>query len=69
MSLEGVAAAAPSRDILLLSKRAFTNLVNLIKLGIGRYGIAVERWRKQIVEFVEREKGTNTVDAEKAEAD
>jgi hypothetical protein len=41
----------------------------LIKLRIGRYGIAVERWRKQIVEFVEREKGTNTVDAEKAEAD
>ncbi|KAF9649940.1 hypothetical protein BDM02DRAFT_3128052 [Thelephora ganbajun] len=61
-------ASAPSRDVLLLGKGAFTNLVNSIKLRIGRYGIAVEHWRRQIVWFVERQKGTNTINAEEVEA-
>ncbi|KAF8334953.1 uncharacterized protein EI90DRAFT_3120831 [Cantharellus anzutake] len=57
---------APSRDVLLLGKGAFTNLADSIKLMIGRHGIMVKRWRKQIEVFVEREKGTNTINAEKA---
>ncbi|KAG9310550.1 hypothetical protein JVU11DRAFT_9098 [Chiua virens] len=61
-------SSVPSRDVLLLSKIAFTNFVGSIKLRIGRHGIMVKRWRKQIGEFMEREKGTNTVDVEKARA-
>jgi hypothetical protein len=59
---------SPSRDVLLLGKRAFTNLIDSIKLKIGRDSIAVKRWRKQIEGFVEKEKekGTNTVNIEKA---
>jgi len=60
--------SAPSRDVLLLGKSAFTNLVDSIKVRIGRHGITVKRWRQQIEGFVEREKGTNTVDVEKAKA-
>ena len=60
--------SAPSRDVLLLGKRAFTNLVDSIKVRIGRHGITVKRWRQQIEGFEEREKGTNTVDVEKAKA-
>jgi hypothetical protein len=54
----------PSKDILLLSKRAFSNLVDSIKLRIGRHGITVERWREQIEEFEK----TNAVDVEEATA-
>ncbi|KAI0292556.1 hypothetical protein BC826DRAFT_1146247 [Russula brevipes] len=60
--------SGPSRDVLLLGKRAFTNLVDSIKLRIGRHGIAAKRWRKQIEGFEKREKGTSTVDVEKAKA-
>jgi len=60
--------SAPSRDVLLLGKSAFTDLVDSIKVRIGRHGIAVKRWRQQIEGFVEREKSTNTVDVEKAKA-
>ncbi|KAK0207441.1 hypothetical protein IW262DRAFT_1450873 [Armillaria fumosa] len=42
--------------------------VDSIKLRIGLHGIAAKRWRKQIEGFEKREKGTNTVDAEKAKA-
>ena len=59
-------SGAPSRDVLLLGKRTFTSLVDWIKLRIGRHGIAAKCWRKQSEVFVEREKGTNTVDVEKA---
>ena len=61
--------SAPSRDVVLLGKGAFTNLADSIKLGIAGHGIMVELWRAQIEMFVEREKGTNTVDAEKAKED
>ncbi|KAK0213851.1 hypothetical protein IW262DRAFT_1411917 [Armillaria fumosa] len=60
--------SAPPKDVLLLGKRAFTNLVDSIKLRIGLHGIAAKRWRKQIEGFEKREKGTNTVDVEKAKA-
>jgi hypothetical protein len=56
----------PCRDVLLLGERAFTNLVDSIKLRIGRHAIAAKRWRKQIEGFEKREKGTNAVDVEKA---
>ena len=56
----------PPRDVLLLGRRAFTNLVDSIKFRIGRHGITVELWRQQIEDLEEREKGTNTVDVEKA---
>ncbi|KAK0491980.1 hypothetical protein EDD18DRAFT_1311037 [Armillaria luteobubalina] len=59
---------APPKDVLLLGKRAFTDLVDSIKLRIGLHGIAAKRWRKQIEGFEKREKVTNTVDAEKAKA-
>ena len=60
--------SGPPRDVLLLGRRAFTNLVDSIKLRIGRHGVTVKRWRKQIEGFEEREKRTNAVDAEKAKA-
>ncbi|KAI9439642.1 hypothetical protein H4582DRAFT_2119419 [Lactarius indigo] len=56
----------PPKDVPLLGKRAFTNLVDSIKPRIGRHGIAAKRRRKQIEGFEEREKGTNAVDVEKA---
>ena len=52
----------PRRDALLLGRRAFTNLVDSIKLEIGGHGVTIKRWRKQIEGFEEREKGTNAVD-------
>jgi hypothetical protein len=58
----------PTKDVLLLGRRAFTNLVDSIKLRIGGHGITVKRWRKQIEAFHEREKGTNAVDVGKAKA-
>ena len=60
---------APPRDVLLLGRKAFTHLVDSIKLRIGRHGITVQRWRKQIERFEEGEKGTNAVDVDKAKAD
>jgi hypothetical protein len=58
----------PAKDVLLLGKRAFTNLVDSIKLRIGRHGIMAKHWRKQIEGFEEREKGTKAVDVVKAKA-
>lgn len=58
----------PPEDVLLLGKRAFTNLVDSIKFRIGRHGIAANRWRKRIEGFEEREKGIHAVDVEKAKA-
>jgi len=46
--------STPARDVLLLGKRAFTNLVDSIKLRIGRHGIVIERWRSQIAGFEHR---------------
>ncbi|KIL60408.1 hypothetical protein M378DRAFT_14168 [Amanita muscaria Koide BX008] len=58
--------SGPPKHVLLLGGRAFTNLVDSIKLRIGRHGITIKRWRKQIERFEERETGTNAVDVEKA---
>ncbi|KAF8223583.1 hypothetical protein L208DRAFT_1381398 [Tricholoma matsutake] len=60
--------SGPSKDVLLLSKRAFSNLINSIKLRIRQHAITVEHWREQIEGFEQRERGTNTVDIEKAMA-
>ncbi|KAF9010842.1 hypothetical protein BDQ17DRAFT_1387976 [Cyathus striatus] len=56
----------PTTDVLLLGKRAYTNLVDSIKLRIGRYGIAAERWKEQIKKLEKREKGTNDDDVRSA---
>ena len=56
------------KDVLLTGRGSFTNLVDSIKPRIGRYGIAVERWREQIARFEERDKSTNAVNVEKAKA-
>lgn len=39
---------SPFRDVFLLGKGAFSNLIDSIKISIGRHGIAVKCWRKQI---------------------
>ncbi|KAL5514043.1 hypothetical protein ACEPAG_2804 [Sanghuangporus baumii] len=62
-------SGAPAREVLLLGKRAFTNLVDSIKVRIGRYGIAIERWSSQIAGFERREQGPDAVDAAKARPD
>ena len=49
----------PSRKVILLGSKAFTNLVDSIKLRIGRHGIMIEHWREQIEESKRMEKGTN----------
>ncbi|KAF8552333.1 hypothetical protein OG21DRAFT_1535374 [Imleria badia] len=60
--------SAPTRDV-LLGKRAFNNLVDSIKVRIGRHGIAIKRWRSQIAGFKRREQGTDAADVAKARAD
>lgn len=59
---------APAKDVLLLGKRAYADIVDSIKLAIGGHGISAKRWRKQIEGFKEREKGNDAADATKAEA-
>jgi hypothetical protein len=58
--------SAPSKDVVLLGKSRYTNLVNSIKVRIAKYGISIKRWTKQIEGFVEREKGTDPADVQKA---
>jgi len=60
--------SGPPRDVLLLGRIAFTNLVDSIKLTIEGCEITVERWKLQIEGLEEREKGTNAADVEKAKA-
>jgi hypothetical protein len=52
-------ASRPHKDVLLLGKKAFTHLVDRIKLRIGRHGVVAKRWKKQIEGFEEREKHNN----------
>jgi hypothetical protein len=59
---------APAKDVLLLGKRAYADVVDSIKLAIGGHGISAKRWRKQIEGFKEREKGNDAADVAKAEA-
>jgi hypothetical protein len=61
--------SGPARGVVLLGRRAFTNLVDSIKVRIGRHGIAIERWRSQIAGFERREQGTNAADVASARAD
>ncbi len=58
----------PSKEVLLLGRRAFTNFVDSIKRRIGLHGIAIKHRKKEIEGFEERENGTNPVDVEKAKA-
>ena len=60
--------SAPSRDVVLLGKRRYANLVDSIKVRIGRHYISIKRWTEQIEGFVEREKGTDSADVQKAVA-
>ena len=60
--------SAPAKDVLLLGKGAYTNLVDSIKLVIAGHGTSAKRWRKQIEGFKEREKGSDVADVAKAEA-
>ncbi|KAI0029419.1 hypothetical protein K488DRAFT_72980 [Vararia minispora EC-137] len=60
--------SAPSKDVLLLGKRAYTNLVDSIKVRIGRHGISIKRWTRQIEGFLEREECADQADIQKATA-
>lgn len=59
---------APAKEVLLLGKRAYADVVDSIKLAVGGRGVSAKRWRKQIEGFKEREKGNDAADAAKAEA-
>ena len=56
----------PAKNVVLLGKKAYIKLTHSIKLRIGQHGIQIRRWRKQIERFVEREKGSDELDAAKA---
>ena len=58
----------PPKNVLLLGKSAFTNLVDSIKLRIGRHGMEVQRLRTWIEGYTEKEKGTVPSEVEKAKA-
>ena len=58
----------PARDVLLLGKKTFTDLVDSIKFSIGDRDMMVDHWREHIEGYKEREKGTDAVDVGKAEA-
>ena len=58
----------PVKDVLLLGRRGFTDLVDSIKLRIRQHGITVKRWRTQIEGFQKRENGIDAVDVEEAKA-
>ncbi|KAI0786131.1 hypothetical protein C8Q75DRAFT_794210 [Abortiporus biennis] len=57
---------APARNVTLLGNVAFKQLVESIKLRIGRYGIAMDRWRSQIADFEYMEQGTDAADVANA---
>jgi hypothetical protein len=61
--------SGPPRDVLLLGKGAFTNLVDSIKFKIEGHDYAVKLWKQEIEGFEEREKGTDAADVEEAKAD
>lgn len=60
--------SARPRNVVLLDRRAFSNLIDSIKLRIGRHAIAIDRWRSQITGFECREQGNDAADATKAKA-
>lgn len=60
--------STPTKDVFLLSKRAYANVVDSIKLAIASHGISAELWTRQIEWFKERENGNDAADVVKAEA-
>jgi hypothetical protein len=50
-------AGVPRRNVQLLGTRAFDNLLNSIKMRIGRHGIMVEIYKEQIRRLEAREGG------------
>lgn len=59
--------SAPAKNVVLLGKKGYAKLAESVKLKIAGHGISIRRWRKQIRDFVEREKGSDSDDAAKAE--
>ncbi|KAG7439566.1 uncharacterized protein BT62DRAFT_1055719, partial [Guyanagaster necrorhizus] len=59
-------SSAPCKNVLLLSNRDITDLVNSIKINIRGYSTVVKNYRKDIKGFEEREKGTNATDVREA---
>jgi hypothetical protein len=59
----------PARDVVVLGRKAFTNLIASIEVRIGNHGIARERWMSQITCFEHREQGTDATDVARARAD
>lgn len=57
-----------TKDILLLGKRPFNNLINSIKFRISYHSIVIEHWKGQIARFKYREQSTNAADVVKAKA-
>lgn len=53
---------ALAKDVLLLGKRAYADVVDSVKFAIARHGISAKRWREQIEGFKE------ITDVAKAEA-
>ncbi|KAG7439988.1 uncharacterized protein BT62DRAFT_924364 [Guyanagaster necrorhizus] len=60
--------SAPRKNVLLLSNRDITDLVNSIEINITGHSTAVKNYRKEIKGFEEREKGTNAGDVMEAKA-
>ena len=60
--------SGPPKDVLLLGRRAFTNLVDSIKLKIEEHDYMVKLWKGQIEWYKERENGAKAADVEKAMA-
>jgi len=60
--------SGPRKNVIVLGTRAFDNVLDSIKLKIGRHGILAKRYREQIAEFQASEGGSNTDDVEKARA-
>lgn len=58
----------PAKDVLLLGKRAYADVVDLIKLTIRGHGILIEHWGRQIEMYKEMEKGNGTADTAEAKA-
>ncbi|KAG9093365.1 hypothetical protein FRC06_011546, partial [Ceratobasidium sp. 370] len=48
--------SAPAKAVLLLGKRAYTDVVDSVKLAIARRGTAAKVWKKQIAWYEEGEK-------------
>lgn len=59
-------AGAPRRNVLLLGTKAFKDFLDSIKIRIGRHGIMVELYERQIEKLQARVAGENNEDVQKA---